>query len=77
MSTLKEMLIAADGSPRKVRFLYFRAGMLWYTTETGFAFPVPVSDAGEATFLAEDKASFFMRYIRKHLDTIAKAGQAA
>lgn len=73
MSTLKEMLIAEDGSARKVRFQHYRAGMLWYVTETGFSFPVPIDDTGEATFLAEDKASLFMRYIRKHLAQIAEA----
>jgi len=33
----------------------------------GFEFPVPVSDCGDGTFLAEDKAILFMRYIRKHV----------
>ena len=58
---------------RKVRFAFFRGAELWYSTECGFAFPVPISDAGDAVFLAEDKALFFMRYIRKHLDVIAAA----
>ena len=35
-----------------------------------FEFPVPISDIGTATFLAEDKALLFMRYIRKHLDLL-------
>lgn len=73
MSTLKSMLITPEGAPRKVRFVRYRAGNLWYATESGFEFPVPVSDAGEATFLAEDKASLFMRYIRKHLEAIRVA----
>ena len=53
-----------------VRFKYYRAGNLVYETECGMLFPVPVDDTGEATFKDEDKAIFFMRYIRKHLDTI-------
>lgn len=73
MSTLKDMLTHADGSPRKVKFQHYRAGMLWYVTETGFSFPVPIEDVGEATFLAEDKAMLFMRYIRKHMAQIAEA----
>lgn len=73
MSTLKFMLFTPDGAPRKVRFVRYRAGNLWYETESGFEFPVPVADAGEATFLAEDKASFFMRYVRKHLEAIRVA----
>lgn len=42
-----------------------------------FEFPVPVSDIGNATFLAEDRAPLFMRYIRKHLELLeeAKKGQ--
>lgn len=49
-----------------VAFQYYRAGELWYkTSETGLLFPVPVADIGDATFLANDKAMLFMRYIRK------------
>lgn len=51
-----------------VRFVYFRAAELWYRTESGLLFPVPVRDIGDATFLAEDKALLFMRYIRKQLE---------
>lgn len=55
---------------KKVRFIYFKANELWYETESGFKFPVPVSDIGDATFLAEDKALLFMRYIRKFIEQI-------
>ncbi len=51
-----------------VRFRYYRDGELTYATEDGFLFPVPTEDAGGATFLAEDKAILFMRYIRKQVD---------
>lgn len=72
MSSIKEMV-----SPgRVVRFVKYRKGALWYITETGFEFPVPVEDTGDADFLAEDKAMLFMRYIRKHLDSMAE-GRAA
>lgn len=50
-----------------VRFKFYREGELFYETECGFIFPVPVADTGKATFLAEDRALLFMRYIRKHL----------
>jgi hypothetical protein len=33
-------------------------------------FPVPVSDTGNGVFLDEDKAMFFMRYIRKQVQAI-------
>jgi len=55
---------------KKVRFTRYRQGNLYYETEDGFEFPVPLSDAGDATFLVEDKAILFMRYIRKALDAL-------
>jgi hypothetical protein len=66
---IKEMV--ADG--RRVRFLRYKLGELWYRTETGFEFPVPTSDCGDGTFLAEDKAILFMRYIRKHVAYLGEA----
>jgi len=53
---------------KKVRFVQYFDGDLWYETESLFRFPVPIKEAGTATFLAEDKAILFMRYIRKHLE---------
>jgi hypothetical protein len=58
---IREMV--ADG--RKVRFLHYKLGEPWDRTETGFEFPVPISDCGDGTFLAEDKAILFICYIRK------------
>ena len=52
------------------RFIYFRDGALHYETEEGFVFPVPVNDAGSATFKAEEKAMLLMRYIRKHVQLV-------
>ncbi len=52
---------------KKVRFVFFRDKALHYETEDGFVFPVPVDDAGSATFGAEEKAILLMRYIRKHM----------
>ena len=70
--TLKEMV----HNNKKVRFSHYKSNDLWYITEDGFEFPVPVSDTGDGVFLAEDKALLFMRYIRKHLDMLA-ASKAA
>lgn len=53
---------------KNVTFVRYRASQLIYTTECGFEFPVPIEDTGEATFKAQDKAIYFMRYIRKHLE---------
>lgn len=58
---------------KKVTFVFYKQKELWYTTECGFEFPVPIDDTGDGTFLAEDKALLFMRYIRKHIDVIEKA----
>jgi hypothetical protein len=51
---------------KKVTFVKYFDGDLWYTTECGYHFPVPISEAGSTEFLAEDKAMLFMRYVRKH-----------
>ena len=67
--TIKEMV----ENNQKVRFRFYRDGQLWYATECGFEFPVPISEAGTATFLAEDKAILFMRYIRKYLEFLKKS----
>ena len=48
---------------KQVNFLFYRDSNLWYKTEDGFLFPVPIEDIGNATFLAQDKAILFMRYI--------------
>lgn len=54
----------------KVTFEYYRDNQLFYKTETGLTFPVPIDDIGNATFMKEDKAMLFMRYIRKFLATL-------
>ena len=67
--TIKEMV----EKNQKVRFRFYRDGQLWYATECGFEFPVPVSETGTATFPAEDKAILFMRYIRRHIEFLKKS----
>lgn len=55
----------------RVRFTHARKGHLWYETQREkFEFPVPFEDMGDATFPSEEKAMLFMRYIRKHLNTM-------
>ena len=49
-------------------FQYYRDSQLWYETDEGFLFPVPIEDIGTATFKNRDKTIMFMRYIRKWLD---------
>ena len=69
MNSIKDMV----RDRKKVKFSFYRDKELWYVTENGFEFPVPIDEVGNATFLAEDKAILFMRYIRLHLEMIAKA----
>ena len=52
---------------QQVHFIFARETQLWYKTTSGFAFPVPFEDMEKGTFLRDDKAIYFMRYIRKHL----------
>lgn len=69
--TVKECV----NNDQKVRFSYYRAGNLYYRCENGLEFPVPISDIGEATFLAEDKAILFMRYIKWQLKELEIANR--
>ncbi len=55
----------AVSEDRTVRFVFYRKGELHYETEFGEEFAVPIDDCGDAAFNAEDKALFFMRYMRK------------
>ncbi len=59
----------------KVRFSYYKKGDLYYLTENGFLFRVPIEDAGDAVFLPEDKGIYFMRYIRKELKGLENEDQ--
>lgn len=64
--SVKEMVV----NNKKVKFLRYQKGELWYVTECGFEFPVPINDCGDASFEKEDKAMLFMRWIRKHMESI-------
>jgi hypothetical protein len=64
---IKEMV----SDNKKARFIYYKLNELWYETETGFRFPVPIEDTGEGIFQAEEKTLLLMRYIRKHLKYIS------
>jgi hypothetical protein len=66
---VKEMVVG----DKKVKFLYYKDNELWYAAETGFEFPVPISDTAGAMFKAEDKALFFMRWIRSHIKNIEES----
>lgn len=63
---IKNMIVGG----KMVTFAYYKQKELWYTTECGFEFPVPINDTGDATFLNTDKAILFMRWIRQHINSI-------
>lgn len=66
MLTVKEMVSGG----KQVRFSHYAKGELWYATEDGFAFPVPISDTGDGAFKNQDRAMLFMRWIRKQVEAI-------
>lgn len=68
---IKEMVV----DNKKVKFLSYKQKELWYVTETGFEFPVPIDDVGDGVFMAEDKALLFMRWIKKHVKMLEEAKQ--
>jgi hypothetical protein len=53
---------------QKVRFSFYRDGILYYKTDKGLLFEVPISDTGSACFNGEDRAMLYMRWIRKQLE---------
>lgn len=67
---IKEMV-----KDKKVFFVRYHKNELWYVTECGFEFPVPISDTSDAIFEKEDRALLFMRWIRKHIDYLELAKQ--
>jgi hypothetical protein len=58
---------------KKVAFVRYQSNELWYRCENGFEFPVPTNDTGDAAFLPEDKASYFQRWINKHISFLSAA----
>jgi len=58
---------------KKVRFAYFRDKEFWYRHENGLMFPIALSEvdnpASRVTLNAEDKAIYFMRWIKKYIES--------
>lgn len=72
MSKISEMLKKMVVDNKTVEFCFYRDHELWYKTECGFEFPVPISDVGQGVFKAKDKALLYMRWIRWQLESIEK-----
>ena len=68
MSTYSIKDMVANG--KQVHFMFYRQKELWYVTDCGFEFSVPIEDTGDGVFLKQDRAMMFMRYIRKHIANI-------
>ena len=60
---------------KRADFFEYKKDNLWYKTEDGFEFPVPIEDIGDGIFKASEKAITLMRYIRKHLADIEEGKQ--
>lgn len=58
---------------KRVDFIFYKDQSLWYKTECNFVFPVPLSEIGNTMFPANEKAIVFMRYIRKHHESVSGA----
>lgn len=71
MKSVKELV----ANNKMVHFQFYRKGELWYATDCGFEFPVPVEDTGDGVFNSSDRAMLFMRYIRKQLQAIEEGRQ--
>jgi hypothetical protein len=57
---------------KKVRFSFYRDREFWYQHEDGFTFPIALDEVEgpktRATLLAEDKALYFMRWMKKYIE---------
>ena len=56
----------------EVSILFYRAGVIYYGVHylgINYQFPVRLDDIGDATLLNKDKATLFMRYVRKAIES--------
>ncbi|RYD85379.1 MAG: hypothetical protein EOP84_02720 [Verrucomicrobiaceae bacterium] len=53
----------------------YRQGVLWYETDTGFVFPIPVNDLGTAEMKPVEKSSLLMRWVRIQFESDANGGE--
>jgi len=67
-STIKMIDLMRDN--KVVRFAYFRDGDFWYQHEDGLLFSISLQEAtsSKVTFLAEDRAMLFMRWIKRFIE---------
>ena len=58
---------------QKAFLKHYRMGSLWYETESGFLFEVPISETGNGIFNQEEKTITLMKWINRQLDNNDKA----
>lgn len=58
---------------QKVNFKFYRQGTLYYETEKGLLFEVPIDETGNGVFNSEEHAINFMKWIRKQMAKNDKA----
>ncbi len=74
--TVKDLINDPQFGARQVMFDFYREGVLYYKviavpTESGdFSFPVPCADLAGAIGPSQEKAIYFMRWIRPHLKNL-------
>lgn len=60
----------------KVHFSFYRDKEFWYEHDNGFAFPIALDEVEgpkcRATLLDEDKAIYFMRWMKKYIEAAKK-----
>ncbi len=49
-------------------FDFYRDGLLWFTTDTGLGFSVPVNELGSGTVYTLNKSIVLMKWIRKQIE---------
>lgn len=59
----------------KVIFVYYRDGSLWYLTETGLKFPVPLVSGSSEIFMSVEKGISMTKYISNYIKQIEKNDQ--
>lgn len=66
MFNLKDLI--KDGKTAK--FKQFRLNTLYYETQEGFVFAIPIHELGESTLLAEERCASLMKWIKRALEDI-------
>lgn len=52
---------------KKVKFVCLKNENMWYQTESGFQFPIPLSETVGGEFPVEDKALYYSRWIGRFI----------